>query len=106
MGLEIIQGPDPVKNGKVRLPRRLYLDADGQIVEVGDKSAAFLLGAEGATITYDRAREVGLIDADGKLIDPAEQPAAEPAKEEAPAKPAPKPRTPAKKKPRTPAKSK
>lgn len=101
MGLEIIT-PDPKPGRKVKLDRRLYLNAEGKVVEDGDKSAAFLLGAEGATISYDRAVEVGLIDKDGKVI-PAK---AEPQPEAPAAKPAPKPRTPAKKKPRTPAKSK
>lgn len=100
MGLEIIT-PDPKPGRKVKLDRRLYLNAEGKVVEDGDKSAAFLLGAEGATISYDRALEVGLIDEDGKTVAPktAEAPAtAEP--EQA------KPRTPANKKPRTPAKNK
>lgn len=103
MGLEIIKGADPVtETGKVKLDRKLWQDADGNVVEDGDPSAAILIGPEGRELPVAQARKFGLVDADGKLIQPSteNEPAPEPKK--APAKP----RTPAKKKPRTPAKSK
>lgn len=101
MGLEIIKGADPVtETGKVKLDRKLWQDADGNVVEDGDPAATILIGPEGRELPIAQAREFGLVDADGKLIQPTEP---EPASsDDAPAKP----RTPAKKKPRTPAKSK
>lgn len=102
MALEIIQGADPIKEtGKIKLDRKLWQDADGNVVEDGDPSAAVLIGSEGKELPIAQARQFGLVNADGKLIEPGAK-AEEPKPKSAPAKP----RTPAKKKPRTPAKSK
>ena len=103
MGLEIIKGRDPIhETGKVLIDRKLWLDAEGNVVEDGDPTAATLLASEGKRLPIAEAKRHGLVGEDGKLIEPKSTP--EPA---APAeKAAPKPRTPAKKKPRTPAKKK
>ena len=81
MGLEIIE-PDLTPQKRVKLDRRLYLDADGAVVEADDPKAAFLLGAEGAEIPYTRALELGIVKAPAKK----------------PTEAAPKPRTPSKSK--------
>ena len=60
MALEIIE-PDPTPTKRVKLDRRLYLDADGAVVEEGDPKAAFLLGGKGAEIPYTRAVELGIV---------------------------------------------
>lgn len=43
----------------VTVDRRLYTDADGNLVEDGDPSAAFLWAAEGAEVTEEEAERVG-----------------------------------------------
>lgn len=92
MALEIIKGRDPIhETGKVLIDRKLWLDAEGNVVEDGDPTAATLLASEGKRLPIAEAKRHGLVGEDGKLIEP---------------KSTPKPRTPAKKKPRTPAKKK
>lgn len=49
--------------------KRLYLDADGNVVEATDPTKATLLVAEGGKLTEDQARQYGLLgdeDAKGK----------------------------------------
>jgi hypothetical protein len=41
--------------------RRLYLDADGNVVEAGDPAAATLLVGEGGNLPLARAEELGLV---------------------------------------------
>jgi hypothetical protein len=48
--------------------RRLYLDKDGNVVEEGDPNRATLLVSAGAGLPLDRARALGLVDADGATI--------------------------------------
>lgn len=46
--------------------RRLYLDKDGKVVEANDPTRATLLVGVGGALPEARARELGLIDDEGK----------------------------------------
>jgi hypothetical protein len=48
--------------------RRLYLDRDGKVVEADDPSKTSLLVGMGGQLPEDRARTLGLIDADGATV--------------------------------------
>lgn len=48
--------------GTYTLPRRLYLDKAGKVVEANDPARQTLLGTAGFTIPAERARELGLLD--------------------------------------------
>lgn len=48
--------------GTFTADRRLYLDADGRVVEHDDPSKARLLVPAGGTLPMKRARELGLLD--------------------------------------------
>lgn len=46
--------------------RRLYLDANGAVVEHDDNTKVELLVGEGGTIPMQRAKELGLVGAESK----------------------------------------
>jgi len=46
--------------------RRLYLDADGKVVEEGDPNKRYLLVPAGGMLPEARARELGLLDEKAK----------------------------------------
>lgn len=46
--------------------RRLYLDADGNVVEANDPAKRTLLVSAGGKLTEERARELGLVTDDAK----------------------------------------
>ena len=50
--------------------RRLYLDKDGNVVEEGDPTKATLLVAEGNSLPIERARALGLLDAEQSTDEP------------------------------------
>lgn len=51
--------------GTFTASRRLYLDADGNVVEHDSPHKSSLLVAEGGTLPMKRARELGLVGEDG-----------------------------------------
>lgn len=58
MALTINEGKEP-NVAKVTVDRRLWLDADGKVVEDGDPAAQFLWAAAGRQVPADEAERVG-----------------------------------------------
>jgi hypothetical protein len=46
--------------------RRLYLNAEGKVVEADDPTRASLLVGQGGTLPLDQAQRLGLVDAEEK----------------------------------------
>lgn len=72
MALSIIRAAE--QPGGLLADRRLYLSADGRVVDHGDPSAAILLAAgPGDEIPTAKARDLGLSIVDGKIVQHAKQ---------------------------------
>ena len=74
----------PVDPAGLLADRRLYLSADGRLVEDGALDAAVLLAPVGTIIPAARAQELGLRLVEGRIVQGAEAEAAEPVEEPKP----------------------
>ena len=61
--------------------RRLYLDRNGKVVQSDDPARATLLVPVGGTLPLERARSLGLVDAEGAAPAPAQDADGNPAKQ-------------------------
>lgn len=75
MGLTINDRKAADMASKITVDRRLWLTADGKLVEDGDPKAAFLWAGEGREVRADEAERLGYRPSRTKAQPPAEEPA-------------------------------